>query len=62
LVVFNILKENRMKKIAAMCLGLSLIAGSVAPVFAADKTDTTKTKKKKKANKKTDTTSTEKKS
>ena len=36
-----------MKKIAAMCLGLSLIVGSTS-LFAGDATDTTKTKKAKK--------------
>jgi len=53
-----------MKKFAAMCLGLSMLAGS-APVFAADKTDATKTKKaaasktvKPKKAKKTDLTKT----
>jgi hypothetical protein len=55
-----------MKKIAAMCLGLSMLVGS-ASLFAADDTKTTKTTKSKKPAKakkakKTDTTSTEKKS
>jgi hypothetical protein len=58
-------KENHMKKIAAMFLGLSLMVGATS-MFAADDTKTTKTTKSKKPAgkkkvKKTDT-STEKKS
>ena len=50
-----------MKKIAAVMLGLALIAGSVS-VFGDEATGQTKKAKKARKAKKTDTTSTEKKS